>query len=430
MEEKELLEIEVREIEQTKKNISEMAQGKKIDDINLLYKDKFDFEKKNVCHSVSPELIPMLVGVCEKVLVDINPHPSPEWFNEKMGFSVNQIIEWRKEGWAETVLTLPPRAYSGLGYLDELIQISPSRSIRHQLYCEMLVGGADRLKSVFSEGTTVFKQSVARPSFVEFLGELTAKRYRDFIATNYMDLSVLGFSQIVKTINELARTQLEDAEMLCGLSTMFLVTPLIDSLKKTTAYPSAVKDLASRFYEIAKPRGEVFFVPCWIGDLYQNLGLTVPVSMDTDKIEAVRKNSGGFIRAVKSLDEEIDKTVRERPEGQALERNQKAMIIAKKEEFRERWWNDVVPAFKEIRETEQVWSIVFTLSIVCSYLTLLAFRGVLDSPFAKIPLSLLREIKKMTDPAAEYFVRFWERNPIHVGFYKVDKEVRKLKRSS
>jgi len=42
-------------------------------------------------------------------------------------------------------------------------------------------------------------------------------------------------------------------------------------------------------------------------------------------------------------------------------------------------------------------------------------------------IEAIEKIKKITDPAAEYFVRFWDRNSIHVGFYKVQKEVRKLK---
>lgn len=427
VEEKELLEIEAREREQAKKNVDEMVQRKNISDIYLLYKDKFDLEKKRACLSLSNAPLQLLIPLYERILVPIPPYSSLEKFNEDMGFSVTQLVEWRKRGWVETLLNGPPMSYTGLSYLDELIQVSPSKSIREQVYVEMLVGGVDRLKSILYQGGVVFKESVEPPVYVEFFGEQIAKRYRVHLATLYASLSLLGLRQIVRTINGLARRELKYAEEICILSSIFLVAPFLDSLKKTTVYDSESKALASRYYELAKPKAEAFFVPCWLADVYQNLGATVPSGMGTDEIEVLRKNSEEFIRAMKSLDEEVDKTVREKFEGQELEIGEKEAILAKKEEFRKRWFDDVVPSFEDIRETEEVLSITMTGSIVAPAIELAAFAGVFGIPAAIAALAASRKIKELVDPAAEYLATFWERNPIHLGFYKVQKEVRKLK---
>lgn len=427
MEEKELLEIEAREIEQAKKNINEMIQRKKIRDIHLLYKDRFDLGNSRVCASFSDAPLQTLIPLHDRILVGIPPFPSSEVFNKAMGFSVDQLSEWRKRGWIVTLLNELPSKYSGLSYLDELIRVSPCRSIRLSAYAVALAGGADRFESVLNEGEVVFRGCVGPSEYAELFGERAVGLYPSNLASFYASLYVLGLTPIVKRINDLVKTEMKKAEYLCLMSKSFLVSPIFDSLKKTAVYNSELKSLASKFYEIAKPGGEVFFVPCWVGDLYQSLGLIVPLSMDTDEIEAVRKNSDGFIRAVRSLDEEIDKTVRDKFGGQKLERSEEETITAKKEEFRKRWDKDVVPAFEDIRQTEQVWSIAFTSSIVASALTLSAFTGVLNIPSALAELGASQWIKKVTDPAAEYFVRFWERNPIHLGFYKVQKEVRKLK---
>lgn len=431
MEEKELLEIEAREMEQAAKNTKEMIRRNETSSISLLYKDKFDLEKKRVCSPLAGVLTDKLIPLHEKVLVPIAGHPSPEKFNERIGFSVDRLVEWRKRGWVETVLTAAPRVYSGLGYLDELIQVSPSLSVRSQVYLVALSGGADRFNTIFREGLTVFKESVVPPRYVEIFGEHRAEDYRKTLATYYTDLSIFGLAQSIKEINDLAKNKIQDAEDLCIFSQGFLVSPFIRSLGKTTTYPSEFKGLATPFYEIAKPKGEAFFVPCWLADVYDYLGLTAPESMDTDEINAVKKNSGKFIEAAKSLDEEIDKAVREKFEGQELERSEEKIIIAKREEFRRTWREELVPAFKDIRQTEEVWSIAFTTSIVASALALSALKGVLDIPSSIHILLASKELKeKIADPAAGYFVGFWERNPIHIGFYKVDKEIRKLKRRS
>lgn len=427
MEEKELLEIEAREWEQAKKNIDEMVQTNKIGDISLLYKDKFDLQEKKACFPMGRVPVSILVPLYDITLVQIPAFPSREKFNEIKGFGVRDLIEWRKRGWVETSLTGFPTEYSGLGYLDELIEVSPSRAVRNYLYLMLLAGDVDRFNSILSRGTTIFKDAVVQSSIVDLAGEQTARKYGGTLTNFYTELSLLGLSKIVKTIDESAKGEMKKAEFFCFASYIFLAAPFIVSQGKTTAYDSQLKVLASIFYRIAKPKAGVFFVPCWLADVCENLGVAVPASMDIDEIEVTRKNSEDFIRAVKSLDDEIDRTVREKFEGQELERHEKESIIAKKEEFRKRWFQDVAPAFEDIRQSEQAWSVAFTTSIIASALTLSAFAGVLNIPSALAMLLASEKIKKITDPAAEYFARFWEHNPIHVGFYKVEKEVRKLK---
>lgn len=421
------MEIEAKEIEQAKKNMREMVQRKNTDNICMLYKDKFNLDNKRVCASFSRAPLWTLIPLYDRVLVPIPPYSSSEKFAKDLGFSVDQLLEFRKRGWVDTLLNDFPSVYSGLSHLDELIRVSPVRSIRNRVFATFLAGGADRLESTLHEGEILFGGRGAPPEYFEHFGERKAKHYPGELATHYALLSVFGFTQSVEQIKELAKSEMEKAEYGCLSSSMLLVSPFLDAMKKTTAYDSEIKDRVSRFYGTAEGRTEPFFVPCWLADLYTNLGFTVPTGMDTDEINAVRKNSEKLIDAVKSLDEEINKTVREKFEGQELEKGEKETITAKKEEFRKRWFEDVVPAFKEIRQTEQVWSIAFTTSIVASALTLSAFAGVLNIPSALAMLLASEKIKKTTDPAAEYFVRFWERNPIHVGFYKVQKEVRKLK---
>ena len=39
------------------------------------------------------------------------------------------------------------------------------------------------------------------------------------------------------------------------------------------------------------------------------------------------------------------------------------------------------------------------------------------------------KIKKLVDPAAEFLSTFFECNPIHLGFYKVHRELKKVKKT-
>jgi hypothetical protein len=294
-----------------------------------------------------------------------------------------------------------------------------------------LLGSPNEFNTLLSIGEGLFAGANPPQVYDYAFGEEEARpSYRRTIAASYVDISAYQLTEILKNIQYTALRDVDSGASFTSDAHTFLIMPSLKGLRKTSVYPSGLRDSAMRFYEFARPDSESFFAPCWLADVCENLGVTAPVTMDTDQIHVLRKNNEKFVSAVKSLDEEIDRTISEKFGGQELERDEEEAIMAKKEEFRRRWTYDVVPAFEDIRKTEQVWSIAFTNSIVSSLINLLAFTGVLNVSSASAALLASEKIKKVADPAAEYFVRFWERNPIHIGFYKVDKEIKRLKSKS
>ena len=244
-----------------------------------------------------------------------------------------------------------------------------------------------------------------------------------------MNLSVFGLLRTIRfdEILKLTENNLKARANILYWLNILLTHPFIYGLRKTTVYPSELKDRASMLYQIPKIGGKAFFVPCWLADVYTNLGTTIPDRMDIDEINAVRKHGEDFARALKSLDEEIDKAVREKFGGGELDRNEKEGIISKKEELRKRWFEDMVPAFKDLSFRKTVWSIAMTGSIVTSVMALSAFQGILDLPKAIGTAAFAPGIKKLVDPAAEFLSTFFECNPIHLGFYKVHRELKKVR---
>jgi len=434
MEEKELREIEAKEREQAAKNIKEMLKRKKIDDISLLYKDKFNLETQKACYSLAGSIpTQALIPLYEKVLFVIQPFPSLEIFEREEGCKIDQVIEWRKKGWIETLLVFPHRYYVGLDYLDELVSVSPSRSTRAQEYITLLAGGSKRVNDLLTEGKHLFR-GVTAPEWAHHLfGKQKGEDlYFEAVATNYVDLTVFGLTSVVETIEKIVKSGdgLFPASLIAYIAPAFLVSPFTRALRKTMIYPSELKDLAKTFYQNTKPKSEVFFAPCWLADVYTNFGADIPDRMDTDEVNAVRKHSEDFVRSVKSLDEEVDKAVRERFGGGELDRSVKEAIVASREEFRRRWFEDVVPAFGNISTARKILSIGMTGSIVAPAMALPAFTGILGVPAAITALVSAGKIKELVDPAADYLAAFWEHNPIHMGFYKVHKEIEKVRKSS
>ena len=431
MEEKELLEIEAREQEHAKKNVEEMVRRKRMGDIWLLYKDKFDLKSQKACLSYSTEIPPhALIPIYEKILFQVLPFPSPSVFEREIGCSVDDVVDWRRRGWVETFLASSPRFYRGLNYLDELIQVSPSGSIRTGLYTATLSGGTERFNRLLSKGHVLFGAVKTDERFRRWYGEKNAERHwRGSLASSYADLCAFKLTDIVRWIEEEASNDLDRSGVLAYGSSIFLVEPFLSALKKTCVYASRIRNAAEKIHGAGKPNIETFFVPCWFADLYANLEVIAPQTMDTDEINAVRKHSEDFICAVKSLDEEVDKTVRQKFGGGELDRGEKETIIAKREEFRKRWYEDVVPTFEDISRVKKVWSVTLTGSIVASVVALVALKDILTVPSAMLGALQNREkIMKLVDPAAEFLSTFFECNPIHLGFYKVHKELRKLKR--
>jgi len=432
MEKKELLEIEAREREQAEKNIKEMVQRKKMSEIWLLYKDKFDLGKQRVCYSAIPDVSPqLLIPISEKVLVPIPPLVSPEKFCDMMGFSVNQVVEWRKKGWVEAFMSMSYGRYKGLNYLDDLIEVSPSASVRTQEYMTMLVGSRDRFNRTFEEGEALLEGAIVPEEFQRLFGRAKAEEiYYWSSATSYVSLSVFGVIQHIKfdEIRKLTKGSPNVSANIINWLDTILVDPFVHGLRGTTVFPSELRDRASMLYEELKIAGEILFAPSWLADVYSNLGATVPQTMDTDEINAVRKHSEDFVCAVKGLDMEIDKTVKQRFRGGELDRGEKETIIAKREEFRKRWYEDVVPTFEDISRVKKVWSVALTGSIITSVVTLAALKDVLTVPSTMLSVLLNREkIMKLVDPAAEFLSTFFECNPIHLGFYKVHRELKKVK---
>jgi hypothetical protein len=202
-------------------------------------------------------------------------------------------------------------------------------------------------------------------------------------------------------------------------------------LRKTEVYPSEERSLFAMFHGIRKHAADALFVPCWFADVYTNLGAAMPQTMNTDEIDAVRKHSEDFVRSVKTLDEEIDKTVREKFSGGILDKNEEEAIKSRKLEFNERWRKDVAPAFEDISKVEKWWSVGLTGTIVGSALALGALVNVVSVPPALIAaLAGAKNIKKLVDPAAKFLSTFFECNPIHLGFYKVHRELKKVEQGS
>jgi hypothetical protein len=434
MEEKELLEIEAREREQARKNIEEMVRRRRIGNIELLYKDKLDLGNERACLSASriPPL-PVLIPIYEKTLFGLDRIRSPEEFLNQYGFSIEQLIEWRRKGWVETVLTAPPQHYARLSYLDDLIRVSPSNSARIQEYLTRVTGSQDKFNHLIDQGEDLFIK-VKTPAFMSRLyGKRKARMVNvGNLVAYYVDLSALGLTRTTEAVEMVMRCEPDLAVDFLKISFAFLCFPFLRALRKTTVYPSQLRNLCRAVRRLAHvhPRTEEFFVPCWLADVYRNLEMTIPKKMDTDQISAVRKHSEGFVRAIRSLDEEIDKAVRERFGGGELNRGERETILAKKEEFRKRWFEDVVPAFADLSMRQKVWSIGMTGSIVAPALALPAFTGVLGIPPALAALAASDKIKKLVDPAAEFLSTFFECNPIHLGFYKVYRELKKVRRAS
>jgi hypothetical protein len=434
MEEKELLEIQAREIEQAAKNVEEMVRTKKMSDICLLYRDKFDLEDKRVLYSGDQRVPPQhLIPICDKVLLAITPDATAEVFENYYGYSVKQVVEWRKKGWVETVLSASHQRYADLQYLDPLVRVSPSRSTRKMVYLTVLAGGVDKFSELLTKGKILFK-NLKVPDFMRqhFREQKAEDLYLNWAASDYVELSVLGLTPVIERAEEMIRQDAEPsgARMLLNYSAGYLTSPFTNALKKTEVYPSEERSDFKMLFGTKKYAAEPLFVPCWLADVYENLGATIPQTMDTDEINAVRRHSEDFVRAVKDMDEVIDKTVREKFKGGELDKSEEEAIRAKKQEFHERWRKDVVPAFEDISRVKTVWSIGLTGSIVAPLVVLPAFQNVLDIPTAIRALAATPGIKKLVDPAAEFLSTFFECNPIHLGFYKVHRELRKVKKRS
>jgi len=435
MEEKELLEIEAREREQAEKNIAEMIQRKKTADIWLLYRDKFNIERQKACLPATLDVPPqVLIPIYEKVLVPIPACVSPEKFNEMMGFGVNELAEWRRKGWVETLISMPHYRYSGLDYLDELIQVSPSTSVRTRQYLTMLMGGREKFDRTYYEGRMLLQGAMIPDEYRRLFGGIRGEEiYYGSSATDYLHLSAFGLTRVVNfdEIKALTEGDLNARVNVLYWLNVLLTHPFIHGLRKTTVYSSELRDRASMLYDIVQPKGEMFFTPCWLADVYENLGATIPQTMDIDEINAVRKHAMDFIDAVKSLDEEIDKAVKDKFGGGQLNPSEKDMITAKKEEFRRRWIEDVVPTFEDISKVKTAWSMTLTGSIVTSVVAVAALKDVLTVPSTMLSMLLNRErITKLVDPAAEFLSTFFECNPIHLGFYKVHRELKRIKEMS
>lgn len=434
MEEEELKEITEKEMQRAKNIVEKMLRENRMNEIELLYRDRFNIKKRNACYEKS---IPVnfLIPIYQTVIVPISPFASENSFEDVNGCKVDQLLEWRKKGWVETVLTNPPVDYTSLDYLDDLIGYSPSAAVRNSLYCAGLVGGSDAFNNLWEEARNVFKGRIILPrSWIDVYGtENVEETYKATIASNYADLSVFGFKGIIERIRELSKSKskqdLRNSGALAFNSALFLIDPFLRALKKTMVYPSNLRSTASIFWNIMKPTSSTLFAPFWLADVYENLGVSISPDIDTDQIEAVRKNSGGFVKAVKSLDEEIDRNMRERFEGGELHRNEKELITAKKEKLRKRWYDDIKPSLESIETRKEKIGITLTSSIVAPAVALSAFSDVLSLPQTLIvALASSRKIKELVDPTAEYLAKWWEFNPIHIGFYEVNRDLKKLKK--
>jgi hypothetical protein len=428
MEEKELLEIEAREREQTRKNLAEMVRKNKIGDVLLLYKDKFTLENKKACYPIGWVQVPLVIPLYEKVLVGIPPFHSSEEFRRTQGFSIDEIVEWRNKGWVETLLTLPHSEYAGLDYLDQLIRVSPSMGVRTTGHSWLLAGGRDSFARLIREGESLLKGVKPHEEYRRLFGEPSERIYQKGAVGIYVAVCAFGMTELANEIRILSRGDPDRAASMLYFTEAFLLQPLTSGLRQTTIYRSELKEAVSEFQRVLTTPHQELFLPCWTADVYQNLGATMPQSMDTDEIDAVRKHSEDFVQAVKSMDEEIDKAVRQRFGGGELNRSEKETITSEKEEFRKRWLEDVVPAFEDISTVKKTWSIGLTGSIVTSVVALAALKDVLTVPSTMLGALLNREkIMKLVDPAAEFLSTFFECNPIHLGFYKVHRELKKIK---
>ena len=431
MELKELLEIEAREEKQALNNLAEMIRTSRIHDVQLLYKDKFDFSGQKVCAQPLPgEVDPrFLIPLYDKTLLRIPPYSSPEVFRIETGCNVNDLLEWRRKGWIETELNAYPRHYAGLDYLDDLIEVSPSSSLRIQEYIIMEVGSYLDFNRLLEEGEMIFKEIKPSKSFQSLYGDRRgAEAFYGSAASSYMLTKVWGLTSILEKVKELIRSDPDLASSLLNATVFLLVDPFLTSLKQTSVYSSKSRRVAMLLYQYSEPKAETFFVPCWMGDLYERLETKIPETMDTDEIGAIRKHSRDFVAAVKSLDEEMDRATREKFSGGQLNQGEKEAILAQKEEFRKRWSEDVVPTFEDISSVKKAWSMTLTGSIVTSIVGLAALKDVLTVSSTLLGALLSRKkIEELVDPAAEFLSTFFECNPIHLGFYKIQRELKKVK---
>lgn len=442
MEKKELEEIQQKEFEQAFKNVKYMLKKKKLSDIWLLYKDKFDFIKQKVtCPALTSTIsIPLLIPISEKVLAPIGPIQSQEKFEEKYEFSVNDLLEWRspRKGWCETILMAPPPHFTGLDYLDKLIEVSPSASIRSEVYLAYIASlteEIDGLNSIADKGKKIFRGRLeVDPCFIDAFGEEKGKNVLEsVVVTDYIELSALGFKDIIEVVELFAsQGKMERAAFLTRKLSDLLATPFLYSLRKTTVYSFEEKFFVEKLCELlaGKTKAEsLFLTPPLLADVYDTLGITVSGILDADGIRAVRDNSVDFIKAVKNLDEEIDKTVKEKFEGGVLDKNEEEEITAKKEDLRYRWEYEIKPAFESIeKRRKRINRMMMTGSIVAPLGTLLALQPIVTIPAAYAAIKAKDKIEEIIDPVAEYLSLWWDHNPIHIGFYKVEKEIERLKR--
>ena len=313
--------------------------------------------------------------------------------------------------------------------MDELIRVSPSGTVRTTFY-SLTLAGRTEFRRMLDKGVALFQGR---------LGDEATERE---IPNRYTHLNVLGLREIVQRVDELSFREVEIAQTFTQLSSYFLADPFLFALRKTMTYPSTVRDFAKQFWSHAfthvypvlgraeygrdfVPARAAGFVPCWLSDVYDDLRVTTPPSLNIDQMETIRKDSEGFIKATKTLQEEIDRTVKERFDGGKLDRDREQSINEKREELRRRWHEDVTPSFKNIKTRKVKTGVTVTGSIVAPAPALYTLKDVLSPWDPLTKLLSLQPIKEIIDPAAESLARWWERNPIHVDFYEVSKPAKR-----
>lgn len=431
MEEEELRELGRRERDQAIGNIKDMIKEERLNDIWLLYKDKFDLENVQVCTPMTPRVSPsVLIPFYDKVLFMIEPIPTPEKFRKAMGCSIDQILEWRNRGWIETILDAPLQYYRHLDYLDRLIAVSPDFSIRGQEYISTLAGGKKKFNEIFKKGKEIFPRNINSPAWYQ---QIHGKKRGQFIfsrhlASIYTDMVLFGFIKNAKDVEALSKIPIQEAAGILLNYSLFLFQPFHLGLKKTIAYPSAYKSFAQKYSRRYRSNKETIFVPFGLMDVYRNLTVNTSPYLDTDQIEVIRNNSKEFIKAFNWLDEKIGNTVRDKFEGGGLDRGEEEIINVQKEELRRTWNESVKRSFEEIKTRKKMIALALTGSIVAPAVVISALRGAIGYPEILQTLTASGVIYRAVDPVADYLLRFWEAKPIHVDFYEVSRDLKKLKK--
>lgn len=273
----------------------------------------------------------------------------------------------------------------------------------------------------------MFREIKTDRDFIRRYGEEQGKElWLRGVASSYADLTAYNLSSIVDRIIGSSSVSLDELAAVTYVSSVLLIEPFLSGLKQTCVYGPETRIATEKVYEVMSPKGEVFFAPCWLADVYKNLEVTISPHIDSDQIQVIRKSSERFLAAVRSLDDQIDTAVRKKLVGGELESEREA-IIAKKEEFRKRWSEEVKPELESIAKAEQVWKIAITSSIIAPFLALSALKGELALTGAALTaLSVWNKVKKRVDPVAAYITTFFECNPIHVSFYKIEREIKKM----